>query len=208
MAQIICLHSLKGGTSKSTLTLNLYHYFSSLGKSIGIIDADPQGSISQAAEDRIPVMKRSEIDNWNDVPEMIQGDMVLIDTAPMRAGNETLSILEISDLLLIPVRSSIFDLQALDFTVELYGKAKQTNKALRACIVLTQGNATTVLTTQLREALEEYGLPVLATEMLYRVAYQRYLDNEKGVLASGDQKAIAEIRGIAIELQNLLNHAS
>lgn len=206
MPKIICLHSLKGGSSRSTLTLNLFHYFSSLGKTVGIIDGDPQGSIHQTAGEGVPVMARNEISDWGEVPGMVDGDYILIDTAPYRAKKETLGILAISDLLVIPVRTSIFDLQALDFTAGLFRKAKQGNGALRACIALTQCNATTVLNNQLREALVEYGLPVLATEMYYRVAYQRSLAEPQGIFSSSDQKAQSEIKRIAIELQNLLNH--
>ena len=47
MRQIVAVANLKGGVGKTTLTLLLARYFSLQGKSVLVIDADPQGSATQ-----------------------------------------------------------------------------------------------------------------------------------------------------------------
>ena len=207
MAKIITINSLKGGVSKSTLAINLYYYFAADNDSCGLIDADPQGSLTEALEDRddIPLLSRDQISDWKSVQENSGGDYIIIDTAPTRDPEETLAILTISDFVLIPCKASIFDVRALVKTIELFQKAQEVNGKLRGAIILTQGKANTNIHDQLRSTVEGYGLPVLAAEMLNRVDYQVSLSEAEGIFSSRNSKAQSEVKSIAIEIKNLLN---
>ncbi len=207
MAKIITINSLKGGVSKSTLAINLYYYFAADNDSCGLIDADPQGSLTEELEDRddIPLLSRDQISDWKSVQENSGGDYIIIDTAPTRDPEETLAILTISDFVLIPCKASIFDVRALVKTIELFQKAQEVNGKLRGAIILTQGKANTNIHDQLRSTVEGYGLPVLAAEMLNRVDYQVSLSEAEGIFSSRNSKAQSEVKSIAIEIKNLLN---
>lgn len=206
MAKIITINSLKGGVSKSTLAINLYYYLSGSGKSCGLIDADPQGSLTEELEDRedVPLLSRDQIDDWSNIRENAGGDYIIIDTAPTRDPDETRAILSISDFVLIPCKASIFDVRALVKTVGLYLEAQQDNPKLRGAIMLTQGKANTTIHDQLRNTVEEYGMPVLASEMLNRVDYQASLSEPAGIFSTKNTKAQNEVKSMAIEILNLI----
>jgi len=206
MAKIITINSLKGGVSKSTLAINLYYYLVAEGNICGLIDADPQGSLTEELADRedVPLLARDQIEDWQAVKTHAEGDFIVIDTAPTRDPHETLSILGISDFVLIPCKASIFDVRALFKTVGLVKDAQKKNKKLRGAIILTQGKPNTTIHDHLRETVEDYGFPVLAAEMLNRVDYQGSLSEPNGIFSTRNKKAQKEIKSMAIEVKNLL----
>ena len=208
MTQIITINSLKGGVSKSTLAINLYYYYNEAGMTCGIIDADPQGSLTEELESRkdVPLLSRSQVRNWQDLRGNLEGDFIIIDTAPTRDAKEAMAIFAISDFVLIPCKASVFDVRALLKTIENFETAQSNHPGLKGGIVLTQGKPGTNIKDQLRSHVEDYGLPVLATEMLNRVDYQSSLSDEKGIFSTRNAKAKAEVRNIGIEIKNLLNH--
>lgn len=206
MTSIITVNSLKGGVSKSTIAINLYYYLAKQDHVCGLIDADPQGSLTEELVDRddVPLITRGQIQDWGAIRSNVEGDYIIIDTAPTRDPNETLAIFHISNFVLIPCKASIFDVRALVKTIGLFNQAKEKNKGLLGAIMLTQGKANTTIHDQLRQTVEEYGLPVLASEMLSRVDYQSSLSEEEGIFSSRNAKAQLEIKNAAIEIKNLL----
>ena len=207
MSKIITINSLKGGVSKSTIAINLYYYLAGEDNVCGLIDADPQGSLTEELSDRedVPLLSREQIADWQAIRDNSEGDYIVIDTAPTRDPNETLAILEISDFVLIPCKASIFDIRALRKTIGLVQEAQKANPGLKGAIMLTQGKANTTIHDQLRQTVEDYGLPVLAAEMLNRVDYQGSLSETEGIFSTRNSKAQNEIKSMAIEIKNLLN---
>lgn len=209
MPKIITVNTMKGGSSKSTLALNLYHYFTVSDYYCGLIDADPQASLQESIsdlEEEIALLTRADIENWADLKNLDEGDYIVIDTAPTRDPEETIDIFRASDIILMPCQPSILSIRALNKTVGYYESAKEENADLKAAIVLTQGKAGTNVYDSLRKVAGNYQIPVLATEMLHRVDYASSIILEKGVFSTTNEKAKKEIQGIAIELQNMLNH--
>ena len=105
MPKVITVNTMKGGQAKSTLVLNLYHYLVQEGYEVGVIDADPQASVKETLEryqDEIPVIGREQIEDWQDVSQIKQGDFILVDTAPIRDTEEALAVYAISALFSCP----------------------------------------------------------------------------------------------------------
>jgi chromosome partitioning protein len=54
MGKIIAVGNLKGGTGKSTIAVNLACRMAEMGRSVALIDADPQGTAAAWLRDGPP----------------------------------------------------------------------------------------------------------------------------------------------------------
>ena len=120
----IAVVSQKGGSGKTTLSLNLAAAAEAAGQLVLIIDTDPQATASQWGawrSDRAPEV----IDS---APPRIQAKVgaareqgasfIIIDTPP-HADSAASRAVEAADFVLIPCRPSAFDLAAIRTTVSL-----------------------------------------------------------------------------------------
>lgn len=127
--QIIGIASQKGGSGKTTLAGHLAVQAEQAGSSpVALIDTDPQGSLSDwwnAREAETPCFARTTAATLKqDVEQLRELGMKLlfIDTPP--AIEATIGdVIEICDLVLIPVRPSPHDLRAAGATVEMVERA-------------------------------------------------------------------------------------
>jgi len=127
--QIIGIASQKGGSGKTTLAGHLAVQAEQAGSSpVALIDTDPQGSLSDwwnAREAETPCFARTTAATLKqDIEQLRELGMKLlfIDTPP--AIEATIGdVIEICDLVLIPVRPSPHDLRAAGATVEMVERA-------------------------------------------------------------------------------------
>ena len=122
--KIIALLNEKGGSGKSTLSINLASALHRRGKKVVLVDADPQGTArdwresspenadlpSVVALDR-PELLLSSIKSLN-------ADWLIIDT-PAKAERMSANVIRIANLALIPVQPSAADIWASAATVKL-----------------------------------------------------------------------------------------
>ena len=116
--QIVSVLSQKGGSGKTTLTghIAVQAEFTGAGP-VGVLDADPQESLADWGNDReaaTPIVMQTSL--WRlqeDVGQMRDRGMklLLIDTPP-GITSTIRSAIEVSDLVLVPVRPSPHDLRA------------------------------------------------------------------------------------------------
>lgn len=210
MALVITLAHQKGGVGKSTLSLNLYGYFSQNGYRCVLVDIDPQGSITSLLQvfdeaGKIEIIERTSFKNYAELEEKIEGfDIVLIDTPPY-LSKELYEVLAISHFVLIPCKASPFDALAVVQTLELISEEKKKNPGITPAIVLTMTIANTSLPQQIRESLEKHGVPILETEIKNRVIYARSLLFSGNVVNEETGKAKEEITSLAQEIITLLS---
>lgn len=77
MGKVISIINMKGGVGKTTLSIGIADYLSSVGKNILLIDADPQFNATQALLDAYKPQK-AEKNNDNDFEDKnFYGDEVL-----------------------------------------------------------------------------------------------------------------------------------
>lgn len=139
---IITFGHSKGGVGKSTLLSNLAVRFAEAGDSVLIVDADPQNSIAQWAEFRrdseaapsITCFQRTGrvAKDLNDIETKY--DVVLVDTGG-RDAIELRSALPVSDLVVVPVIASHFDVWAAARMVEIVESARDLNPRLEVLLV-------------------------------------------------------------------------
>lgn len=178
----IALLSQKGGSGKTTLSLNLAIAAARANLSTVVIDLDPQQSASRWArlrKDDNPVIVSGHAPNLAALLSQARDGgaaLAIIDTAP-KSESASLIAAKAADLLIIPCQPSSLDLDAVADTVNIAKLA-----ARPAVFVLNGCKAGSSLTEMAAEALADYGLPVLPVRIGSRVAFIKSLTEGKGVV--------------------------
>ncbi len=177
---IVALTGQKGGVGKSTVAVNLAAEALGRGMKVLLVDADPQatartwGSVAADQGHSIPtlVAMGTEMHRPDQLAQLAHGyDLVVID-CPARVDAVQRSALLVADLALLPCGPSAPDAWALAASLVTLEEARQFRPHLDAAVVVTRKQKGTALGKGAREVLEQTGLPLLRTELGYRVAYQ------------------------------------
>lgn len=122
--KVITVHSQKGGSGKSLLSLSIAVAATRAGLAVAVIDLDPQCSSTQWHDSReatapyVTSIQPSRLRKTLDAARADGVDLVVIDTPP-HTSDTAITAAELSDLLLIPCRPSVFDLRSLANTARI-----------------------------------------------------------------------------------------
>ncbi len=178
--KVISLVTQKGGTGKSTLAVHLAVCAARQGKTVALLDLDPQGSAAswsrrrQAQDVTVVVAKPQELPRLLQQAQEQGADLVILDTAG-RADVTASQVVAASDLVLIPCRPSIYDLEASQHTAQAVLAAGK-----RGAFVLNGVPSRGSRADEAREALQG-SLPVAPVEMHTLVAYSDALNDGRSV---------------------------
>lgn len=173
---VISFINQKGGVGKSTLTTNLAAVLATHGYRVLVLDADPQGSALDWAEVRqgeklFTTHGHARTTLHREIKDAREGyDYVLIDCAP-RATDLSRSAIMASDLAVIPVTPSQFDVWATDETVKLCEECLIVKETLKYCFAVNRQKKRTVLAQKLAGHLAQFNVPLLNAAVEDRVAY-------------------------------------
>jgi chromosome partitioning protein len=176
---IISLLQEKGGAGKTTLATNLAKSvkdYKNRGNTVLLVDSDPQGSARDWHTNNdgslldVIGLDRPTIDK--DIQRFKrQYDYIFIDGAPHLSAMVTKTII-CSDLILIPVQPSPYDIWASEALVNLIKQRRDiTGGEPRAAFIVSRQITGTKLGNEIRKVLEEYDLPVLEHGTYQRIAY-------------------------------------
>jgi len=166
---IIAVAGRKGGVGKSTLTGNLAGEFAARGRSVLVLDADPQHSMMAWAEQGDGLLSRSveKVSPSDDLRARArwaakETDLVLIDTPPGQPEIAYQAALA-ADLVLLPCGPSPLDLFALKeaLSLALKARAERRSKKPRVRFVPSRVVMSTNLGRGLASSLEKMGKKVL-----------------------------------------------
>lgn len=200
--RIVSIVSQKGGAGKTTVAVNLAVAALAAGEAGTIIDIDPQATASNwgdrrqtafptiisAQAARLPhVLKQASSSAW-----------VFIDTPPA-ISNTTMAAVKVADIVLVPSRAAIFDLDTLSATLDLVRMGQR-----EAVVVLNAVPSRGPDTEEAREVISNYGATVAPIALGHRAAFQHAGINGLGVVEyEPGGKAAYEIRELFDWLRDL-----
>ena len=179
--QIISVINLKGGVGKTTIALNLAATLAEQGHRVVLIDADPQRSATQWAQQGQPAggpgpaplpmaVHPLQADAGAPQFQAAQATLVVIDCPPELSDPALVAAL-LADMVLVPVTPSPLDLWAAKQAVATAQEARTLRDGRTPLIALVPSKLLpqTILARDLPAALEALGEPV-APAITQRVA--------------------------------------
>lgn len=206
--KIITIGSTKGGVGKSTIATNLAVAAAAEGKRVLIVDADVQASSmafrSVRESDDIKAMAITTPTLHKDLTADLNFDIIIID-AGGRDSKVFRSAIAASDLVIIPVLPSVYDVWAAADTIELLREVRA-HKDIDARILLNQLIPNSIMGREALDSLQEYEteIPLMETKLFHRAAFKNAVMNGQGVIESEPSgKAAAEIKELFKEINTL-----
>ena len=195
MMKKLALIAQKGGVGKTTVAVNLAVGFDLAGIRTALFDLDPQESAVVWADRRKAETPHVEFLTERRLPEALiaaegQGfELAIIDTPPS-AGTQAYTAAQAADLVLIPCRPSLIDLDAIRRTAQLVKSA-----GINAFVVFNAAPAgATTLLDDARGIVTNAGLAAAPFVLRERSAFRAAWPHGKGVIETEPRgKAAAEV---------------
>jgi chromosome partitioning protein len=199
----------KGGSGKTTLAVHLAVHFLLQGRSVALLDTDPQGSLGRWFMTRVersagaPGMEFSTASAWGvgyEAGKLRKShDLVIVDTPP-KADSDLRPALREADLVLVPVAASALDIWATEAVLDLVDRARKPGLT-----VLNRARPGTRIFAETVAQMQALPSPMADTALGNRVIYAESMGEGFGVserMRSGP--AAAEIASLAGEVDRRL----
>jgi chromosome partitioning protein len=206
-AKTVALANLKGGAGKSTATINLAVVAEKRGIHTAIIDIDPEQQASARWKDGRSI-SRPEVHSavYTRLPQSVadaeraDATLILID-CPALVPAITAEAVKIADLVLVPCRTTVQDLQFLPTTIDIAA-----DKQKPAVVLLNVVEAQLKETEQARSFIKSRGFALAPMSLSKAVAYHRSITAGLGVTEfEPNGKAAQEILNLLKWISRLLH---
>jgi chromosome partitioning protein len=204
--------SRKGGSGKSTLAAHLAAYANRPSRRCLLVDDDPQGSLrlwnTLRNYEALPlkIVDRSLADTLKSAKR--DGiEWAFIDTPPNNSAS-VIDAIQAGTLIVIPCRPGIFDLDAVQDTIELARAARTPYAVVINAAPPKRGGIEAPAVASARAALSKLQVPVWGGQITQRSSYSLALAQGEGIseydASSGDEiarlwlaieKSVKAIRG-------------
>jgi chromosome partitioning protein len=216
-AKIITVCNQKGGSGKTTLSMQLAGALARRGNKVLVVDADPQGTATRwaaTAEDDKPFpasvvgLSAASAKVHREVKKFVPDyHYIIIDCPPAADSPVPQSALLIADLALVPIIPSPLDMWAAVGIRQVIENVSEINEELQARLVVNQCQPNTSLAREALEVLPEFGIDLCKTYMHQRQVYRQSAVFGQTVHDFGSKAtpAIEEIETLTNEILGLLS---
>lgn len=200
--KVITVAQQKGGAGKTTIAANLAVALTRMGKSVVLLDTDPQGSLGRwfmtRREGGEPGVEFSTASAWGVSYECDKlrktFDFVLVDTPPKIDSDLKPAIRE-SDLVIVPVSASQVDVWATEGVLDMAAREKA-----EVMVVLNRAKAGTRVAEDVDKTLKELGVARAESVLGHRVAFPETMGVGKGVMERGKGAWFEEFEALTNEV--------
>ena len=163
MTRTILIINSKGGSGKTTIATNIASYFSNEGKSVALIDLDPQQSSADWVKSRSSAKKPIGIYNALNYGKIKRNTDVKVFDAPAGiAGKDLTKVLTLAQSVIVPVLPSPIDMKAASKFIETLKKHPRiVNKKAKIALVANKGRDFTNIYWELDDFLSKQKIPFL-----------------------------------------------
>lgn len=206
---IISLLNQKGGVGKTTLAVHLAATLARQARTL-LVDADPQGSALDWSASReqpplFPVIGLPKPVIHKELPVLSQDYAFVVVDGPPRVYEVARSAILASDLIVIPVQPSPYDVWAAKEIVDLVHEALVYKENLKSVFVINRKIVNTAIGRDVAEALSEYPVPVLKAQVCQRVSFAESAAQGQTVFElDPGSTAAQEIESLTLEIQELM----
>lgn len=216
-AKIIAVVNQKGGSGKTTVSMQLAGAISRRKNKVLVVDADPQGTATRwaaSAADDIPFpasvvgLSAASAKVHREVKKFIDDyHYIIIDCPPAADSPVPQSALLIADLALVPIIPSPLDMWATVGIRQVIQNVSDFNETLQSRLVLNQCQPNTTLVQESLEILPEFGIELVKTQIQHRQVYRQSAVFGQTVHNFGTKAsaAISEIEKLTDEVLEILS---
>jgi chromosome partitioning protein len=215
-AKIIAVVNQKGGSGKTTVSMQLAGALARRSFKVLVVDADPQGTATRwaaSALDETPFpasvvgLSAASAKVHREVKKFIEDyNYIIIDCPPAADSPVPQSALLIADLAVVPIIPSPLDMWAAVGIRQIIQNVGDFNDTLQSRLVLNQCQPKTTLAQESLQILPEFGIPLARTQIQHRQVYRQSAVFGQSVHNFGNkaQAAIAEIESLTEEVLEIL----
>jgi chromosome partitioning protein len=207
---IIAILNQKGGVGKTTLSIHIAAALAKEKKRVMLIDADPQGSALDWAASReekalFTVVGLPKANLHKEIPDIAKDYNAIVIDGPPRVYDVARSAMLASDVVLIPIQPSPYDVWAAKEIVDLINEATIFKENLKSAFIINRKIVKTAIGRDVKQSLVDYKIPIFESTICQRIGFAESAAQGKTVLET-EPKSLAsqEILALAKELNSFL----
>lgn len=210
--KVISLINHKGGVGKTTLCTNLAHALKIIDdpRALKMVDADPQGSlrdwydVGKCDFGEVIIADKGKV--LRDLTKLSSDVAYLLIDTPGKMGETLGEALAMSDMVIIPLQPSPYDVWATQDTIDLVKAAMSANPRLRAMFLLNQAIPNSAVNSDVLNALKEYAPKIKTFEQAIgrRVAFNKSARDGETIYKTKDKQGMFEINQVTHQMIGLL----